>query len=647
MEFGINTPFSLPDNEAAEPGSVGMGEEQQQKMCQKSGKPCIDATTQPGKRQRQLNERILEVQSQIELMLSSAELQNSAGDKPPSSEDTLHSPSELSRNTQPDRNLFINGNPGMEDLESSIQSWLADHITDLDDRTAETIFGRYLTNMAPKLPVVVFAPGTTAADVRSGNPLLFLAILDVASSGFLYDRIAPATWYRTIEPVEPGEQMDIYQISHTAANMALIMRLGETLNAKSGGSVHAESLEARRVWLGCHYICSNTSMSLRAPNVMRWTRLMDECLEVLETSPAALPSDKVLCRHIRLQHITEEFAMQVSVEEASSHDKAQAIRVQMTHRAFKRQLNEWGKDVADGCWDEALEFSYYFSRLYINEVAYCTPTTDDVTVGSPSIVSIETHAIPEFMETTDNIFRVFASLDMSTIRALPAMYLIRIIYTFMILVKLYFAATKLPIDDARLPVARLQVSHRLNRVIQMSAGWGPLWPATKLTTVFSRMRSWSDSGDGNPQRLQQAGSSLTLWEFRTPSLNGDAHGMEMVESDFGVDTPPFSLEQPLGTDFSIVPPFRPMSPTTESCFPRKEATGFMQDDAPLDACDTPNIEQMDESAYMGLDWSQVPDMGFDLCNLDAPFSPIPVPNPGFDPNALMKENSQIERKDGD
>jgi hypothetical protein len=190
----------------------------------------------------------------------------------------------------------------MEDLKSSIQLWLDDNITDLDDRTTETIFSRYVTNMASTFPVVVFPPGTTAADVRSNNPVLFIAILDVASSGFcaletqrklrklivqayvhcmlrteqytlglLQALIVSATWYRTIEPVKPGEQMDIYQISHTAANMALIMRLGESLNAKSwggpmfsrrekkkgpGSAFQAESLEARRVWLGCHYICS-------------------------------------------------------------------------------------------------------------------------------------------------------------------------------------------------------------------------------------------------------------------------------------------------------------------------------------------------------------------------------------------------------
>ncbi|GFF46782.1 hypothetical protein IFM61606_02648 [Aspergillus udagawae] len=755
---GGNLPFLPPDNEGAESADVSMGEEQQQSQqrqaqcqkfnnlracqscraskvrcgqanpgmpclrCQKSGKLCIDAASQPGKRQRQLNNRILEMESRIELLLSSAEVQDSA----------VRSPSELSHNTQQHhRNpsmgsvISFNGNSGMEDLKSSIQLWLDDNITDLDDRTTETIFSRYVTNMASTFPVVVFPPGTTAADVRSNNPVLFLAILDVASSGFcaletqrklrklivqayvhcmlrteqytlglLQALIVSATWYRTIEPVKPGEQMDIYQISHTAANMALIMRLGESLNAKSwggpmfprrekkkgpGSAFQAESLEARRVWLGCHYICSNTSMSLRAPNVMRWTRLMDECLEVLETSPVALPSDRLLCQHIRLQHITEEFVMHLSTEETSAPEKSRAIRIQVTHRAFKRQLNEWRRDVADG-WDESLEFSYFFSCLYMNEVVHCTAMSDDVSLEDntqrltppPLIMAIEPHAITEFMETIDNIFRVFTSLDMSTIRALPTVYLIRIIYTFIILVKLYFAAAKLPTQDAVLQVDQLKVSERLNRVIQMTAGWGPLWPATKLTTVFIRMRSWIESGEeGNHQRLQQAGSGLTVWEFKPPSHRRDAHAMNMVEaaSDGGsivasssrgpaswvpslastdVDTLAFSLEPPLRTDFSIAPPpFQSMSRATESCFPRKEGPDFMQEeDVPLAAGqrlgDLPDIDQMDDSAYVGMDWSQISNMGFDLYNLDAPFSPIPPP--GFDPDAAMQETFSDRNK---
>ncbi|EAW22304.1 Zn(II)2Cys6 transcription factor [Aspergillus fischeri NRRL 181] len=724
---GGNLPFSPPDNEGAESGDVSMGEEQQQSQqrqaqcqkfnnlracqscraskvrcdqpnpgmpclrCQKSGKLCIDAASQPGKRQR-----ILEMESRIELMLSSAEMQDSA----------VCSPSELSHNTQQhDRNPSMGS---VIPFNGGIQLWLDNNITDLDDHTTETIFSHYVTNMAPTFPVVIFPPGTTAADVRSNNPILFLAILDVASSGFcaletqrklrklivqayiycmlrteqytlglLQALIVSATWYRIIEPVEPGEQMDIYQISHTAANMALIMGLGESLNAKSwggpmfprreklkgpGSAFQAESLEARRVWLGCHYICSNTSMSLRAPNVMRWTRLMDECLEVLEASPVALPSDRLLCQHIRLQHITEEFVMHLSMEETSAPEKSRAIQIQVTHRAFKRQLNEWRRDVADG-WD----------------VAHCTAMSDDVPSEDDTqcltpptlIVAIEPHAITEFMETIDNIFRVFTSLDMSTIRVLPTVYLIRTIYTFIILVKLYFAAVKLPAQDAVLQVNQLKVSERLNRVIQMTAGWGPLWPATKLTTVFIRMRSWFESGEeGNRQRLQQAGSWLTVWELRPPSHSRDAHAMNMVEaaSDDGsivasssrgpaswvpslastdVDTLAFSLEPPLGTDFSIAPPpFQSMSRATESCFPRKEAPDLMQEAVPLAAGqrlgDLPDIDQMGDTAYVGMDWSQFSNMGFDLYNSDAPFSPIPPP--GFDPDAAMKENISDRNK---
>ena len=33
---------------------------------------------------------------------------------------------------------------------------------------------------------------------------------------------------------------------------------------------------------------------------------MDECIEALETSPWALPSDALFCKHVRLQRITDE-----------------------------------------------------------------------------------------------------------------------------------------------------------------------------------------------------------------------------------------------------------------------------------------------------------------------------------------------------
>jgi hypothetical protein len=75
---------------------------------------------------------------------------------------------------------------------------------------------------------------------------------------------------------------------------------------------------------------------------------MEECLEALESSPDALPSDKVFCRHIRLQHITEEFSTQLSMGDTSDPVQLQAMQTQATHRSFDRQLADWRNTISDG-----------------------------------------------------------------------------------------------------------------------------------------------------------------------------------------------------------------------------------------------------------------------------------------------------------
>ena len=89
----------------------------------------------------------------------------------------------------------------------------------------------------------------------------------------------------------------------------------------------------------------STSMSLRTPNVMRWTHCMDDCLEVLETSPDAFPSDKILCQHIRLQRITEEAAMQLSLKSSSASLASRTMQIQSSYRSSKRQLCEWKNSI--------------------------------------------------------------------------------------------------------------------------------------------------------------------------------------------------------------------------------------------------------------------------------------------------------------
>ncbi|KAI9926546.1 hypothetical protein MW887_004314 [Aspergillus wentii] len=516
-----------------------------------------------------MNSRIVEMESKIDKMISAAATQ---GQGPDSNGDRSRS---LDFAQDPMMNPMIK--PALPSVASSsddndwnpngIPLGLEETLTlYMDHFTMETIFNRYMTNMAPTFPVVIYPPGTTATEARNANPVLFYAILDVASSGFcelevqrrlrklivqtyvhymlrtdLYNLgllqalIVSATWYRSIEPLQPGEQMDIYQLSHTAANMALIMGLGESLNAKSwGGPMFPRKLKGN------------------GPQSPHQVESFD----------------------------ARRFALQLSLEDSSAPMPTRAIQTQVTHRAFKRQLADWRTNMQDGVWNGVLEFSYYFSWLYISEVAMCTPYSNispdiDPVSEEQALHGIRNHGpvFSEFLETVDNIFRVFTSLDMSAIRAFPAMHLLRMIYTVIILVKLHFAAVKMGNEEAQQQLDRASVARRLDCIIQMFAGWGTLWPATKLTTAFFKIRAWFEKCEDGQAPAQHDGPVFSQWRVNAlpvPEMDYSDSSFHPVSSDDGsgffsgshipaswsgslasehMESIPFSFGSPLGIDF--------------------------------------------------------------------------------------------------
>jgi len=128
---------------------------------------------------------------------------------------------------------------------------------------ASEIFNRYITDMAPNFPAVVFSPGTTAAQVRATKPVLFLSILAAASGTshtelyralnkeiiktladcciiigekrleLVQALIITTLWYHASEHFE---ELKFYQLTHIAAVMAIdigISRKGRTTWMKS------------------------------------------------------------------------------------------------------------------------------------------------------------------------------------------------------------------------------------------------------------------------------------------------------------------------------------------------------------------------------------------------------------------------------
>jgi hypothetical protein len=260
------------------------------------------------------------------------------------------------------------------------------------------MFNLFVERMSPHMPAIAFTPGTTAADVRKSKPTLFLAILS-ASSGMtepalqrvltkevmsIYaDRIicngektleliqalqVSALWYW---PPEHFEELKFYQLIHIAAVMAIDIGMGKksksSANKPSGlWRDHAwrrtpypdpESIEARRAWLSCYFLCCTASMGLRRPNLVRWTNFMTDCVEVLETSPEAAPSDKALCQWVRSQHIAEEIGTQFSMDDPVANVSIADAKVQHALKGFERDLEKWSSQIPSDVRSSKYKFS--------------------------------------------------------------------------------------------------------------------------------------------------------------------------------------------------------------------------------------------------------------------------------------------------
>lgn len=171
----------------------------------------------------------------------------------------------------------------------------------VDVDTANAAFERYVNDMAPQIPIVVFPPGTKMEDVRRSKPVLLHAIVAIAIGPFqpsaqaglvhdFYKVIAERTvvngekslelvqavmvswiWYM---PPDHFEELKFYHLIHMAVVMGMdigmnrrtmtnrmAFSLMRDLMGKKSASLDPDAPETRRAWLGCYfgsvqYVCS-------------------------------------------------------------------------------------------------------------------------------------------------------------------------------------------------------------------------------------------------------------------------------------------------------------------------------------------------------------------------------------------------------
>ncbi|OOF90986.1 hypothetical protein ASPCADRAFT_211575 [Aspergillus carbonarius ITEM 5010] len=405
---------------------------------------------------------------------------------------------------------------------------------------AQEAFTKYTDQMANQIPLVVFPPGTTMHEVRQKKPVLFHAVIASAIATIqpqvqlsllndfykvLAERVIVkgeksldlvqailvcCNWY---SPPDNFEEVKFYQLSHIAVSIAMDLGLyrkaipksrpfalvKELISKKSSVVLDLDSPEARRTWLACYFLAVQVAISLRRVNLVRWLPYMDECVEILEKSPDALPSDKAMIQWAKLAHIIEEISVQFTSDEAPSVMSFSDPKFLYTLRVLERQLDQWRRETSPEHYSPILKQSECIINLFLHENAmHVEFNKDDPKTANDDLTSptspAHINALSACLTSIHDALDTLCSIDPKDLVLAPTVALARTSFAVVALIKIYSIVSS---PDTRLgqviEISSLKTEYYLDKVIRHYTRAGEVpggrTPA-KFSVVLTLLRNW-------------------------------------------------------------------------------------------------------------------------------------------------------------
>ncbi|KAI2626340.1 hypothetical protein GGS21DRAFT_529974 [Xylaria nigripes] len=457
--------------------------------------------------------------------------------------------------------------------------------TDVIDRgivtmeEASVLFQRYVDHMAAHLPAVVFPSGTTAGEIRNSKPILFLAILSVASSEnsniqqtlvneftqILADKVVvrgekslelvqsilvSVIWYF---PPEHFEELKFYQMVHVAAIMAIDIGLGKKKNSSKSHLVpytwrdhplrkhplpDPSTLESRRTWLAVYFLATNVAMALHRPNLIRWQSFMTECMEILQSSVESAPGDRYLCHLVWTHHLAEEVGVVFSLDDPSIIVNVTDRKIHHTLRLLERDLARYKQSLPQVDKQPSLLFSFDVLNLYMNEIALQSNDESNATSNAEALhrpiiglgdnlTPAHINALSVCLTAIDGIFETVLSLDVFCIRCLPIFNFVRVAYAVVVLIKIYFSSTYSHLDISMVfDKDKMNVPEYLDRLYKKFvevADQDKSRPASKFLLVIGMLRNWFQTHNTRSQSELNTHPDMTTSQFPSDSQHGGPH----------------------------------------------------------------------------------------------------------------------------
>lgn len=256
---------------------------------------------------------------------------------------------------------------------------------------------------------------------------------------------------------------------------------------------------------------------------------MKECIEVLETSPEACDSDKLLCQHIRIQHICEEIGLQFLMDDSTAQVSINDPKVTYALNVLEDQLRTWKQDIPPHLMDSGLVFFEHVTSLYLHEIAlhfnhniddFRVPFTEEslknVNSSSDALTQNQVVAIDACLKAAHGILSTMIQFTLDELLAIPMLvFFVRCMYAIVILIKMHVAITTPCSELGKLMKPEdLKIEFFLNALINMFSNVALCRDSRpeKITRILTVLIDWfrrhkeavSARGEDGPRTTQSA-----------------------------------------------------------------------------------------------------------------------------------------------
>ncbi|KAI1627499.1 hypothetical protein EDD37DRAFT_263504 [Exophiala viscosa] len=425
---------------------------------------------------------------------------------------------------------------------------IARRILSMDN--AVTVFDYWAHDMSTTCPIVIFAPGTKAQEVRERRPMTFLAILAISSPvcmpsvqqdltvdlarqlservlfhgeksvDLIHALLLHASYY-----IRPRNARDLAFNQYINATIVMCYETGVGKRSPLRRVVPlAEKIESARAWLSVFHASISTCTIMRTPSNVRTDARFEECLHILENAQDAPTANKWLCAMARLGRIAQEVNDSFNMCDHGANLDFLDSRTQYQLKYFQRQLQDWEKSVDVDVDKRLLIHQSSCINLYMHEIALHQDhigegfhhTHLDWDRKEPhAMTSLHIDALTTLLQSSHKILDTYLSLEVSHARSLPNLYIVWNAYAMVILIKIHWVINNPDSKIGSIFAAEIRTEFYLDAMQSMlnelsADGHSPC--AEAFGFVFKKLKIWhyhrgglnSDDEQGDPVNTERS-----------------------------------------------------------------------------------------------------------------------------------------------